>query len=637
VAGIFAFLKPAKHIPAQYSRQVHLTNILSFIFCWVTCGIVAIFYSLFGWISTLSYIFLVAFVFIVIPVLNRWVNHRLGRMVFCLTPVWLTMFVTLYFKLEEDLSTYVLYFDSRFILMASAVLPGLVFRLDERWQLMVCLGSCTVFMLLYDPIHELFGAGYFQKGFSDPSYSYISYIAGITFLVLASGIILMRRVMEKSEAALEAQNREMVQKQHEIEAQHEELLQHQEEMMSSSERLAEAHALITKQQASMEKYNTRLEALVTRKSQELKRTNEELSKHNNELLQFSYTVSHNLRGPVARLLGLARLFKLSDLPEEKIHLQDLIFKSTEELDEILKDLSLIIDIRNDLYRVREKVFLEEEWTKARIFLAENIKTEFQFELDFKAPYIFGVRPMVQSIFYNLLSNAIKYQSPERQLCVRVQSYESTAQKTVVEVKDNGLGFDLKNQGKDVFKLYKRFHSHIAGKGLGLYLVKTQVEALGGKITVTSEPDKGTTFKLVFTQPDEVNRQIFHENDAVQLYYDGNLKITVIIWKRDVTSKEYRDAFTVVFNSLKIYRTPGWISDVRKQGLVSAEDQGWALQTLAREAIENGLKQIASIGFDETKPSGYYEMIKKSAAEHGVQYRVFNTMEEAMKWMKDTLT
>jgi signal transduction histidine kinase len=636
VAGIFEFLKPAKHIPAQYGRQIHLTNILSFIFCWVTCGIVAIFYSLFGWINTLSYIFLVAGVFILIPALNRWVDHRLGRMVFCLTPVWLTMFVTLYFKLEEDLSTYVLYFDSRFILMASAILPGLVFRLEERWQLMVCLGSCTVFMLLYDPIHELFGAGYFQKGFSDPSYNYISYIAGITFLVLASGMVLMRRVMEKSEAALEARNREMVQKQHEIEAQHEELLQHQEEMMSSSERLAEAHALITKQQAAMEKYNTRLEALVTRKSQELKRTNEELSKHNNELLQFSYTVSHNLRGPVARLLGLARLFKLSDQPEEKIHLQDLIFKSTEELDEILKDLSLIIDIRNDLYRVREKVFLEEEWTKARGFLAENIKTEFQFKLDFKAPYIFGVRPMVQSIFYNLLSNAIKYQNPERQLCVSVQSYESTALKTVVEVKDNGLGFDLKNQGKDVFKLYKRFHSHIAGKGLGLYLVKTQVEALGGKITVTSEPDKGTTFKLVFTQPDEVNRQVFHENDAVQLYYDGNLKITVIVWKRHVTSKEYRNAFTVVFNSLKIYKTPGWISDVRKQGPVSVEDQSWALQTLAREAIENGLKQIATIGFDETQPSGYYEMIKKTAAEHGVQYRVFNTPEEAMKWMKETL-
>ena len=65
-------------------------------------------------------------------------------------------------------------------------------------------------------------------------------------------------------------------------------------------------------------------------------------------------------------------------------------------------------------------------------------------------------------------------------------------------KDNGLGIDLKNRGDEVFGLYKRFHSDLAeGKGMGLYMVKTQVESVGGNISVSSEVNKGTEFKIEF--------------------------------------------------------------------------------------------------------------------------------------------
>jgi signal transduction histidine kinase len=544
------------------------------------------------------------------------------------------MVITLYFKLFESLDTYILYFDSRFILMATPILPGIVFRLEERLHLSICMGSSALFMLFYDPIHQVLGAGYYQQGFEDPSYYYISYIAGICFVVLVVGILLMRSVMERSEKNLEIQNRELVQQQHEIEAQHEELMQHQEEMVSSGEKLEEANAVITQQQSTLQKYNARLEALVAKKSQELRRANEELIKHNNELIQFSYTVSHNLRGPVARLLGLARLFHVTDQDEEKKHLERLIVKSTEELDGILKDLSLIIDIRNEIYSVREKVFLEEEWKKAIAFLEDNIKPDYQFETNFaEAPYVFGVRPMVQSILYNLLSNAIKYQSPDRVLQVTVHAYALSNVKTVIEVSDNGLGIDLKNQEKDIFKLYKRFHSHIAGKGLGLYLVKTQVEALGGKISVQSEPHKGTTFKIIFTQPDEVSKQIFHESDHVKLYYDGNLKLTVIQWKNAVSSEQYRGTFKIVLDSLKVYKTPGWISDVSKQGVISSDDQKWLVQSLGPEAIRHGLKRIAVIGFKDPLRADYYELIRKTSAANGLEFQVFGSMDEALEWMR----
>lgn len=636
MSTLFSFLKPSYEIPKPFERQVYITNVLSFVFFLVALGVTAIFYALFGWLSTLFFILIVAFSFLVIPIINKKASHRVGRVVFCLIPVWLTMFVTLYFKLAEQLDTYIVYFDSRFILMATPILPGIVFRLEERFQLSICIGSSAICMLLYDPIHNLLGAGYYQQGFSDTSYYYISYIAGVCFLVLVTGIVLMRSVMERAEAYLEQQNRELHHKQHEIEAQHEELLQQQELMVSSSEKLEAANTVIMQQQSTLQKYNARLEALVAKKSQELRRANEELIKHNNELIQFSYTVSHNLRGPVARLMGLTRLFKVTEGHEEKKHVENLLVKSSEELDEILRDLSLIIDIRNEIYSVREKVFLEEEWKKALVFLQDSIKPEYQFETRFtEAPYIFGVRPMVQSILFNLLSNAIKYQSPDRLLKVTVNAQALSPVKTVIEVSDNGLGIDLQNQEKDVFKLYKRFHSHVPGKGLGLYLVKTQVVALGGKISVQSEPDKGTTFRIIFTQPDEVNKQVFHENDAVQLYYDGNLKVTVIQWKRTVTSEEYRKTFKVVLDSLKIYKTPGWISDERKQGTISREDKHWLIQTLGPEAITHGLKRIAVIGLNESKPIDYLEIIKKASIAKGADFRLFNTMDEALAWMRQT--
>jgi signal transduction histidine kinase len=635
VVDVFYFLKPAFHVRNPYERQVHITNILSFIFCWVTLGILAIFYTLFGWLATLPFILSVALLFLLVPIINRWGNHRLGRMIFCLIPVWLTMFVTIYFKLNENLHTYILYFDSRFILMATPVLPGIVFRLKERPQLFICIGSSALLLLFYDPIHELFEAGYFQKGFRDPSYYYISYIVGIAYSILVFGILLLRSVLERSEARLEFQNRELQQKQHEIEAQHEELLQHQEEMMTNNDKLEEANAVILKQQAALEKYNTQLENLVAEKSQELMRTNEELIKHNNELIQFSYTVSHNLRGPVARLLGLTRLFKGEDRRQEKEHLESLVVRSSEELDGILKDLSLIIDIRNEIYRLREKVFLEEEWRKAIALLGDNIRPEHQMEVDFTAaPHIFGVRPMIHSILYNLASNAIKYQSPDRLLHVRVSSYTLPGEKTIIEVRDNGLGIDLKAQGHNMFKLYKRFHSHVAGKGLGLYLVKTQVEALNGTITVESQPDQGAVFRIMFVQPEEISRQVFHESEVAQLCFDAHLRVIIIDWKRNVTSAEYRNTFEVLLHSLRIYKTSGWISDVRKQGVIDEEDYQWMIQTLISEAFKYGLRRVALVGFNKPERLDRDELLKMNSLCKDIDLRVFNTKEEALEWMKE---
>ena len=105
------------------------------------------------------------------------------------------------------------------------------------------------------------------------------------------------------------------------------------------------------------------------------------------------------------------------------------------------------------------------------------------------------RAYLYSIFFNPLSNAINYRAEERPLEVSVTATRGEGQPTQITVADNGSGFDRERAGDDVFKLYKRFHPHRPGRGLGLYLVKTHVEGMGGDISVHSRVDEGTRFTI----------------------------------------------------------------------------------------------------------------------------------------------
>jgi signal transduction histidine kinase len=127
-------------------------------------------------------------------------------------------------------------------------------------------------------------------------------------------------------------------------------------------------------------------------------------------------------------------------------------------------------------------------------LQDNLHGDEQITSTFTLPGIVTVRAMVQSIFYNLLSNAIKFRSPDRNLKVSATSWVADG-KAFLEIKDNGLGFDTKLHKDKLFKLYKRFHTHVEGRGIGLYLIKAQLEVLHGTIDVESEPDRGSLFKI----------------------------------------------------------------------------------------------------------------------------------------------
>lgn len=256
-------------------------------------------------------------------------------------------------------------------------------------------------------------------------------------------------------------------------------------------------ASISQVEVGAQKYFTVIMRDITlrlHREQQAEELNKELIRQNEQLQQFGYITSHNLRSPVASLLGLVEVFDEQELIN-KMHVQALhrIRVTAEKMDEILQDLNQILEYQKSLNAQREWVALEDILHSVQILLAVPIQNSAaEITTAFAVKQIYTVKSYLQSIFHNLISNAIKYKAPDRIPKIHIHSTLQN-ENILITFTDNGLGINMeKNQGK-IFGLYKRFHHHIEGKGIGLYLVKTQVEALNGQVDVESKMSEGTTF------------------------------------------------------------------------------------------------------------------------------------------------
>lgn len=218
---------------------------------------------------------------------------------------------------------------------------------------------------------------------------------------------------------------------------------------------------------------------------------------NKYLEEFAFITSHNLRAPVARILGLTGIFNREDVSDPlNLELIDNLEKSAQLLDEVIKDLALILDIRKQEEEMREEIYFEQILFEVKELLAQEIeKTGAKIRADFtKAPHIFTIKSYLRNIMLNLVSNAIKYKKLDRPPQIFIESHKKSAY-LCFSIKDNGLGLDMDKYGNQVFTLYKRFHAHTEGKGMGMYLIKSQVDALGGKIRIESKVNEGTTIEV----------------------------------------------------------------------------------------------------------------------------------------------
>jgi len=225
---------------------------------------------------------------------------------------------------------------------------------------------------------------------------------------------------------------------------------------------------------------------------------EQLSKQNTQLMDFCSIVSHNLRAPLVNMSMLVDFIEASQDPDEQRMLISKLRPVIGNLHATFNELVESIQIRQDLEVKKENVCLHECIKRTVSGLETEInKLGAKIETDFSEVAVVHYPPAyMNSIIHNLISNSLKYHYPGRSPLIRVRT-RLTADKIVLSVQDNGLGIDLEKHRDNFFKIGKVFHRHPNAKGFGLYMTKTHVEAMGGRIWVESVPDEGSTFFIEF--------------------------------------------------------------------------------------------------------------------------------------------
>lgn len=230
----------------------------------------------------------------------------------------------------------------------------------------------------------------------------------------------------------------------------------------------------------------------------------ELTQNNKDLRQFSYITSHNLRAPLSNLIGLLNLTNELNIEDEELRVIIAGFsKSTNLLNETISDLGKVVIIRDNPSIGKTDVNVFESITNVinQInILIQQTKPDLQINVDKKA-IIYSHKAYLESILLNLLTNSLKYRSLERATIIKVTLIEKEHNMELI-FEDNGIGIDLIKNKDKLFGLYQRFHNYPDSKGLGLYLVKSQVESMGGTIDIESEVDKGTRFRINFKKIEE---------------------------------------------------------------------------------------------------------------------------------------
>lgn len=230
----------------------------------------------------------------------------------------------------------------------------------------------------------------------------------------------------------------------------------------------------------------------------------QIVEQNHELQNFVRIISHNLRGPISNVLMLSRIYEWGKDPMN----DDIVKKiehTTEALDQTIKDLHLSLSLKSaDKDQFRE-VHLKDVMKDVDGLLSEEIlKSKATINTDFtEVDLVFGAKSYVVNIFYNLILNAINYAKEDVPAIISIKT-EETVDIISIKFTDNGMGMELTpEKERKIFDMYGRLSGATEGKGFGLYLVKTQVEAMDGKIEVESEKGVGTTFTITFPKTSTV--------------------------------------------------------------------------------------------------------------------------------------
>ena len=223
-----------------------------------------------------------------------------------------------------------------------------------------------------------------------------------------------------------------------------------------------------------------------------------IESQNSRLLNFAHIVSHNLRSHSSNLQLTIELLNSVNSEKEELELKTSLVNISESLNDTINHLNEIVTAQAKAEDEKTKVIFDDVLKNVknsinRMIIDNDAEIYFDFS---EAPSIECIPAYIESIFLNLISNAIKYRHPDRKPVVDIFTYIEN-ENICLTVKDNGSGLDLKKHGDKIFNMYQTFHDNDDSIGIGLFITKNQVEALGGIIDVESTPDIGTLFKIKF--------------------------------------------------------------------------------------------------------------------------------------------
>lgn len=224
---------------------------------------------------------------------------------------------------------------------------------------------------------------------------------------------------------------------------------------------------------------------------------ERQKRQNDRLSNLAYVFSHNVRSHVANISGIISITDMDDR-ENRNWAFDMLAKSADALDDTIQHLSSILTTRDNINLPTELLNVRDEIEKVLKILQLSVSSAnatVHYNIG-GGRYLTTNPAYFESVVLNLLSNAIKYRSLDRNPEIHI-SLSREGNFKILEVKDNGLGIDLNKYGDQLFGMYKTFHGNEDAKGLGLSIVKAQVEAMKGKIEVESSVEVGTTFRVYF--------------------------------------------------------------------------------------------------------------------------------------------
>ncbi|EMN70350.1 PAS domain S-box protein [Leptospira interrogans serovar Bataviae str. UI 08561] len=230
----------------------------------------------------------------------------------------------------------------------------------------------------------------------------------------------------------------------------------------------------------------------------LQRTLDLLNNQNERLLNFAHIVSHNLRSHSGNISMLLKILQESKNESEKEKMIQYIAKASDSLMDTVWNLNEVVSIQTNKNLQNAEISLRDYIEKATQTIGGEIQ-KYQVQIHNLVSDSIRVRcnaSYMESILLNFLTNAVKYRHPDRVPEITLNA-ERQENRLILSIKDNGLGIDMKKYGDKLFGMYKTFHNNKDAKGIGLFITKNQVEAMGGKIEVESRLNNGTTFRIIF--------------------------------------------------------------------------------------------------------------------------------------------